>query len=373
MSSASISVWSVGPLPADVRAFLDRVARAPDVERMAVMPDVHLAGNACVGTAIATRRTLRPELLGSDLGCGVAAMALGVSAESLRDSRVVRSVFDALVRAVPTHRGPKRALEDELGRPLSIDVLERMRSREGAVQLGTIGRGNHFVELQEDEADGALWLMVHTGSRALGPAIQHAHIERAARDAMGFASIDAESAAGIAYLGDVEFALAYARRNRRMIGERVAEVVTKHLHATPDSSSWIDCHHDAIARESYDGESFYVHRKGAIPAYVGETILIPGSMGTRSYHAYGKGHAPALRSSAHGAGRALTRTEARRRVSSRELVRQMEGVAFDSRMMEQLVEEAPSAYKDIGRVMRAQRELVRVLRTLRPVLVHKGT
>ncbi|AKF07831.1 RtcB family protein [Sandaracinus amylolyticus] len=369
MTLAPIAIWSAGPLAADVRRFLERAARAPDVVRIAVMPDVHLAGDACVGTAIATRRTLRPELLGSDLGCGVAAMSLGTSAERVRDPRIAARVLADLSRAVPTHRGPTRALE---GPPLSTSALERIRARDGAVQLGTLGRGNHFVELQEDEADGALWLMVHSGSRALGPAIQEAHVARAPRDLERFACLDADSDEGRAYLHDLDVALAYARASRRIIADRVAEIVATHTHATPDSASWIECHHDAVARETHDGEPLWVHRKGAVPAHEGAPVLVPGSMGTSSHHAEGRGHAPALASSAHGAGRALTRGEARRRVSARELARQMDGVAYDTRMAAQLVEEAPSAYHDVKRVMRAQRELVRVLRTMRPVLVHKG-
>lgn len=371
--SAPVAIWCATSVPREVRAFLDRVARAPDVVRVAVMPDVHLAGDACVGTAIATRRTLRPELLGSDLGCGVAAMHFGTAAERLRDPAIAQRVLGDLSRAIPTHRGPARALGELTARPLSTGALERVRARDGAVQLGTIGRGNHFVELQEDEADGALWLMVHTGSRALGPAIQRAHVERATRDASGFSVIDAESDEARAYLGDLACALEYARANRRAIAERVAEVVAAHIAASPDPSSWIECHHDDVARESHEGEPLWVHRKGAVAAHEGAPVLIPGSMGTSSHHAEGRGHAEALRTSAHGAGRELTRSEARRRVSPRELERQMQGVAFDARAASHLVEEAPSAYKDVRRVLRAQRDLVRITRTLRPVLVHKGT
>lgn len=164
--SAPIALFVADSLAKEVKRFLEHVAAWPDVARIAVMPDVHLAGEACVGTAIATRGTLRPALLGSDLGCGVAALPLGASADL--DELTRRRLLDGTRRAVPLdrHRVAEASRHPALEAPLSTPSLGKLAEREGRLELGTVGRGNHFVELQRDE-DGALWAMVHTGSRAI--------------------------------------------------------------------------------------------------------------------------------------------------------------------------------------------------------------
>jgi tRNA-splicing ligase RtcB len=371
VSAAPIAAWTAGSLPSEVKKFLARVAVAPDVARIAVMPDVHLAGDACVGTAIATRTTLVPDLLGSDLGCGVAAMKLDDDAALARDPERARAMLSALGRDVPTHRGPARTLPDALAAPLSDPSLTRLAERDGRVELGTLGRGNHFLELQEDEA-GALWLMVHSGSRAMGPAIQGHHLRGAPR-AKGLGAIDAESDAGGRYRDDLAWAVRYASENRRRMADAAAAIAVDVLGASPDRATYVECHHDAVARETHGGEPLWVHRKGAVPAHEGAPVLIPGSMGTASAHAVGRGVPEALATSAHRAGRALTRGDARRRISTAALAESMTGVTWDTRAAAHLVEEAPDAYKDLRRVLRAQRDLVRIVRMLRPVLVHKGT
>ena len=370
--TAPVRLFVADSLPAEVRRFLDRVAELPDVVAIAVMPDVHLAGEACVGTAIATRGTLRPALLGSDLGCGVAALPLGGHVDVLDRSPVLASdLLDAIRRAVPLDRRPTALAPRDavLDAPLSTPRLQKLAEREGRIELGTVGRGNHFVELQRDEDDGTLWLMVHTGSRAMGPAIQ-AHHEASAprpRDAV----LDATSPAGHAYLSDVGWALEYARVSRRVIAVAVAEVAHDLLGIEPDLEALVDCHHDAVSEEEHAGERVWVHRKGAVHAALGAPVLVPGSMGTASFHAEGRGHAAALTSSAHGAGRAVPRGEARRRFGPREIERQLAGVLVHPSRLRDLGDEVPDAYKDVRAVMRAQRDLVRVVRRLRPVLVHK--
>jgi tRNA-splicing ligase RtcB len=362
---AEVIVFASEALAPEVRTFVDRIAHSSDVVRIAVMPDVHLAGNACVGTVVATRTRIVPELLGSDLGCGVSAVELGMSAEPLRDRARATRILDALTQAIPTRIDGANALPDALAAPLSTARLTRVLETDARVELGTLGRGNHFLELQTDEDDG-LWLMVHTGSRALGPAIQ-AHHARAARERIaGLGALVADSDDGRAYLADHDRAIEFARANRDRIARRALEV----LGATP--GVWLDCHHDVVRSELHDGERVWVHRKGAVPAYEGAAVLIPGSMGTESVHAIGSGEPRALASSAHGAGRELTRTEARRRIDRHALDAEMGDVVYDSKLAARLVEEAPSAYKDLRHVLRAQRGLVRVTRRLRPLLVLKG-
>lgn len=369
--SANVHVFASETLEPDVRAFVVRVAHARDVARVAVMPDVHLAGSACVGLVVGTRRLLVPELLGSDLGCGVAALDLGASAELLRDRTRATRLLDELGRAVPTrlHDGAITSWDPQ--RALSTGRLAHVLEHDARRELGTLGRGNHFLELQADEAEN-LWLMVHTGSRALGPAIQAHHARAAAEKLAGLGAIEADSVAGAAYLADHDVALAFARENRRRIAARVCEVVGDVLRAQPDLHTWLECHHDVVRHETHDDEPLWVHRKGSVPAHEGDPVIIPGSMGTESVHAIGVGDPRALASSAHGAGRALTRTDARRRIDRAALEREMAAVVFDARLASRLVEEAPSAYKDLRHVLRAQRGLARVTRTLRPLLVLKG-
>jgi tRNA-splicing ligase RtcB len=185
-------------------------------------------------------------------------------------------------------------------------------------------------------------------------------------------ALDADTEAGRAYLADMTWALAYADANRRALVDAALEAVAHALGAAPDPDSGITCHHNHVRRERHGGRDLWVHRKGAMPAADGEPGVVPGSMGTPSYHVVGRGHPDALASSAHGAGRALSRTDARRSISRAELVRQLGGVAFDHRRVDALRDEAPGAYKDIDRVMRAQRGLVRIVRRLRPLLSYKA-
>jgi tRNA-splicing ligase RtcB (3'-phosphate/5'-hydroxy nucleic acid ligase) len=370
-----IRSWAESPLPEGVATALERLARSDDVRRIAVMPDVHLASDVCVGTVVATSRSLYPAAVGGDIGCGVAAVAFDGAATALDDERAAAAVLAGLYRAIPLVRhARKRAPElpaDLAVQALSAPRLEALKCSEGSLQLGTLGRGNHFVELQADET-GRLWLMLHSGSRAMGQAIRDHHLAccRPARSGLGL--LDAESREGADYLRDMEWAIRYAHASRRVMARAASEVVASALGLETLPESLVSCNHNHVRRETHDGETLWVHRKGAIAAGLGEPGLIPGSMGTASYHVEGRGVAAALASSAHGAGRRLSRTDARHAVSARDVARQMKGVWFDHRIASGLREEAPSAYKDIASVLRAEAELVRIVRRLRPVLSFKG-
>jgi tRNA-splicing ligase RtcB len=373
---AVVRSWLSEPLPRDVRGPLDLLARTPGVARIAVMPDVHWSEGVCVGVVVGARDRLFPDAVGRDIGCGVAAEAYDVPADRLRDASVARLLLDDLARLVPVHRhggdGLLHRLPDALdAEGLSDPHLRRLAERDGRVQFATIGRGNHFLELQADDED-RLWAMVHSGSRAMGHAI-HAHHLRAARRArVGLAGIDAASEAGDAYRRDVAWAVAYAEESRRAMLRALSESLDRRLGGAPLAGSRISCGHNHVRRETHFGEDLWVHRKGAVSAAEGEAGIVPGSMGTVSFHTAGRGCHEAMASCAHGAGRALPRSEARRRITPRDLHREMGSVAWDARRERDLVEEAPSAYKDVGAVMRAQSDLVRVVRRLRPLLSFKG-
>lgn len=371
MTKARLSVFTAEPLSKEVRLALERLTRVDDVACVAAMPDVHLARAVCVGAVVATRNTLLPDAVGGDIGCGMSAMRLEGGVEGLACAADAQRLLERLAAVVPTtrHRSRGALLPEALTtEPLSSPALSSKRDRIGRVQFATLGRGNHFIELQND-TEGDLWIMVHSGSRGMGQAIRTHH----AGGGELLRSIDAESAQGAAYRSDLDWALEYARASRRQMAEAAASVLELSLGAQADWNSYFDCHHNFVRRERHGDEELWVHRKGAISAQEGEPGIIPGSMGTASFHVSGRGYTGALASSSHGAGRVLSRTEARRQISAVAFSRQMNGIWFDDRLVSRLRDEAPAAYKDIGAVMRAQRKLTRVVRRLRPVLVYKGT
>jgi tRNA-splicing ligase RtcB len=372
--AAVVTRWLAEPLSKDVVQSIDRVASLPDVRRVALMPDVHLAADVCVGLVVATTRTIYPRAVGSDIGCGMLAMRFEAPADLLADELSAGRLLAALYRYVPSLKQPREAIpaalpEQLLHAPLSHRRLEKLKRRDALLQWGTLGRGNHFVEFQSDH-EAQLWLMLHSGSRGMGQAIA-AHHEERARTSLGN-GFDVESDAGQAYLLDHDWAIEYAMQNRLAMLQAVCEVMEELFGVTATPDSLIHCHHNHVRCETHFGESHWVHRKGALAAPADQPGVIPGSMGARSYHVRGRGHADSLASSSHGAGRALSRGAAAASIPPRALMRQMRGVWFDQRRAAALCDEAPAAYKDIGAVMRAQRELIRIDRELRPLLSYKG-
>lgn len=378
MSEASIApirTWLAAPMDQDVSEALERLRRAPDVQQIAVMPDVHLSADVCIGVVVATSSLIYPQAVGGDIGCGMLAVGLDLEATALDNPRVAGQMLSDLGRAVPARRRNRREIvlqpDDLVSDTLSHPSPESVRRTEGALEFATLGSGNHFIEIQADE-DGRLWLMVHSGSRALGQAIRDHHLARAQPVANRLRALDARSDGGIEYLHDASCARRFADASRRAIAEEVSLVLAKRLRAHVCWETAITTDHNHVSLERHGGRDLWVHRKGAMSARLGERGVLPGSMGNLSFHVEGRGHEEALCSSAHGAGRALSRTAARGKVTERELRRQMEGVWYDSRLTGRLRDEAPSAYKDIRAVLRAQKELVKVTRTLRPVLNYKG-
>ena len=373
--AAPVTTWLAGPMEESAARALERVSRADDVAYVAVMPDVHVAVDVCVGTATATRRLVYPSAVGGDIGCGMLAVPFDRDAEALRDPARAGALLRALGERVPAHRRSRRnAMPMPAGlrtEALSHPSLVASVREEARLQLGTLGGGNHFVELQADET-GRLWLMVHSGSRAAGQAVKAHHLARARLRSASMMALDAGTDDGRAYLHDQEWARAYAHANRAAIAEQVVAVVKEVLGINADASGTIACDHNHVRQEEHFGQTLLVHRKGAMPADAGLAGVVPGSMGTLSYHVEGRGCEASLRSSAHGAGRLLSRGAARDRFTRQDLRRQMGEVWFDPRLAESLREESPRSYKDVRAVMRAQSELVKVVRTLRPVLVYKG-
>jgi tRNA-splicing ligase RtcB (3'-phosphate/5'-hydroxy nucleic acid ligase) len=372
---ATLHAWLIEPMESDVAAMVERARRMEDVRHVAIMPDVHLANDVTVGTVMATSRLIYPQAVGGDIGCGMLALAFDVEARDVAQPAVAGKILAEMGRVIPGRRRHRAAALPLLGDiaedRLSHPQLSAAAREDGRMQLGTLGGGNHFVELQSDEED-RLWLMIHSGSRNMGQLIRTHHLAQASAVGYGMKALDAESSAGQAYLNDVAWARRYAAANRLAMAREVAELLKISLRAQARWEMMIAADHNHVAREAHDGQELYVHRKGAMPADAGMVGVLPGSMGTLSFHVEGLGCPVALRSSAHGAGRRMSREVAKKSISRQQMQRQMEGVWFDYRRADLLRDESPKAYKDVRAVVRAQKELVKVVRTLNPVVSYKA-
>jgi tRNA-splicing ligase RtcB len=357
---------------------------------VAAMPDVHMGIGTTVGAVIPTRRAIIPAAVGVDIGCGMNAVRLSLGAAQLPDS--LGTVRAAIESAVPVgfdaHASPiaprevLRALaprfNDLLNRHPDLGKLQKNADRTWTLQLGSLGGGNHFIELCLDEAD-RVWIMLHSGSRGIGNAIGRYFIELARRDMerhqqrlphRDLAYFEEGARHFDDYVDAVHWAQDYALHNRRAMMKLIVDAMRPHLPPFEFSDEAINCHHNYVAIEQHGGERLYITRKGAIRAGAGELGIVPGSMGARSYIVRGKGSAESWCSSAHGAGRRMSRSEARRRFKARDLVEQTQGV--ECRKDSHVVDEIPSAYKDIDTVMANQSDLVDVVHTLKQVVCVKG-
>ncbi len=374
-----VRLWARATTTETVRQ-LQRLASQPYVvEHVAGMADAHLSDGVAVGSVFATESTVVPRALGGDLGCGMSARKIGEDAGAI-DRRRLEAAVAALGKAIPTgdatHRGRGLAVPEELMvAPLSTRTLEHAREALAPRHLGTLGGGNHFLELDRD-ADGGLWLLVHSGSRGLGAVVADHHVRAACQEPRDdLAGLDVETDAGAAYLGDLRWALAFAKANRRELARRALEVLANVLPIDVGEgahSEEVDLHHNFVARETWFGRSLLVHRKGAVATPAGTIALIPGSMGTASYLVEGLGAEASFGSCSHGAGRVMSRKEARAKVRPEALARAMRGVVYPAHLGRELVEEAPAAYRDVTAVLREQGDLVRRRRRLEPVAVVKG-
>lgn len=372
-----ILAWARAVPPGAVKQ-LQHIASQPYVvEHVAAMPDVHVSEGVAVGTVFATEHTLVPGALGGDLGCGVSALRFGFPAASLGPKELAR-ILAQLARAIPVgdavHRGrvlPPLPTSLAAEQP-STHRLQREWEHLAPRHLGTLGGGNHFLELDRD-ADGDVWLLVHSGSRGVGAALA-AHHQRVAK-ALGVGSLPGlrtDTPEGAAALADTQLACRFARANRDALVARAGEVLAGALGTGPDAASCVDVHHNHVAAEAHFGRTLLVHRKGAVGLLPGEPGLIPGSMGTASYVVAGRGEPRAFRSCSHGAGRVLTRREARERIRPEALAHALRRVVYEPGRLPALVEEAPAAYRDIGEVLEDEADLVTPTRRLTPLAVLKG-
>ena len=364
---------------------LRNIASLPWVAHVAVMPDVHFGKGATVGSVIGMRGAVSPAAVGVDIGCGMGAVRTSLTAADLPES--LRGIRSDLESAIPVgfaaHDEPVRPDDPRLRNDVrslleGFDALDPavkdLRGRAGK-QLGTLGGGNHFIELCVD-AEQRVWLMLHSGSRNIGKTLAEVHMARARKLKHNRALADPELAVFLAgteemaaYRRDLEWAQAYAMLNRRLMFDLYADVIRHHFPEVGFDAPVL-CHHNYVAEETHHGEQLLVTRKGAISAKAGQLGVIPGSMGTRSYVVRGLGNAESLHSASHGAGRKMSRGEARRQFSVKDLAEQTTGV--ECRKDGGVLDEIPGAYKPIEQVMEYQKDLVEIVAELKQVLCVKG-
>ncbi|GAB3359014.1 RtcB family protein [Modestobacter lapidis] len=362
----------------------ERTAAMPFIHpHLALMPDAHLGKGATVGSVIPTEGAIIPAAVGVDIGCGMMAVRTQFSADDLGGPLDV--LHGQIARAVPLSAGRynKSVRDSAAPRVEELRAMPGVDQADGVagswpLQLGSLGSGNHFIEVSLDEAD-RVWLFLHSGSRGVGNKLASVHIRRAQEwcRAQGIELADRD----LAYLpeGTPEFdayieALRWAQRfawlNREEMMDRVVDQLSRFLKTGVERLEQVQCHHNYTEREEHYGREVWLSRKGAISARKGQWGLIPGSMGTASYVVVGKGNVPALMSSPHGAGRNHSRTAARRLFTRADLDQRMTGIAWGR--SNAFLDEHPDAYKDIDVVMSDAADLVEVRHTLRQIVNVKG-
>ena len=393
-----VKAWTRSvPFDEKARAQVLKIASLPFIHKwVAVMPDVHLGIGATVGSVIPTHKAIIPAAVGVDIGCGMMAVETSLTASQLPENlHAVRTAIEAAVPHGRTENGragdrgawgnlPAEVASDWAALDTTfraiVDAHPKLRRGATAEHLGTLGTGNHFIEVCLDEAE-RVWLLLHSGSRGVGNRIGRYFIELAKEDMRRW-HVNLPDA-DLAYLPEgtehfddyvraVSWAQAFAKANR----ERMMASVLGALHgsgklpAFQTAGAVVNCHHNYVAREHHYGENVLVTRKGAVRARQGDLGIIPGSMGTRSYIVRGKGNPESFDSCSHGAGRVMSRGEAKRRFTLEDHAQATAGI--ECRKDAEVIDETPAAYKSIDAVMEAQKDLVEVVHTLRQVVCVKG-
>lgn len=399
-----IKAWTNGvPVENQAEQQLRNVASLPFIHsHVAAMPDVHWGMGATVGSVIPCKGAIIPAAVGVDIGCGMMAVQTTMTSHDLPESLSgLRSAIEAAVPHGRTGRGDAANdrgawgdVPDDIAQVWHGETFRQGTLAEGfehlkerqpklgkantAHHLGTLGTGNHFIEVCLDEAD-RVWVMLHSGSRGVGNRIGSFFIELAKKDMQRFfINLPDKDLAyfpeGTDHFNDyvtaVSWAQAFARTNRRVMMDRVLGVMRQMFKGFGVTEMAVNCHHNYVAREKHFGQKVWLTRKGAVRAGEGELGIIPGSMGERSFIVRGKGNVHSFETCSHGAGRAMSRNQARKRFSVEDHVRATEGV--ECRKDEDVIDETPMAYKDIDAVMAAQSELVDVVHILKQVVCVKG-
>ncbi len=392
-----IKLWTEGvPVENEARAQLMNTAKMPFIfKHLAVMPDVHLGKGSTIGSVIPTVGAIIPAAVGVDIGCGMIAARTSLTAADLPDN--LHGLRTAIEQAVPHGRSSNRSRRDKGAwdqvpqqadqawaglQPrfkLITDKYPKLANTNNRAHLGTLGSGNHFVEVCLDEAN-RVWFMLHSGSRGVGNAIGNLFIQMAQADMRqhianlpdrDLAYFEEGSQHFDDYVEAVGWAQDFARQNRELMMRAVIQATRQIIHKPFEVAlEAVNCHHNYVQKERHYGEDVLITRKGAVSAKKGELGIIPGSMGAKSFIVRGLGNPESFNSCSHGAGRTMSRTKAKNTFTVADQIRATAHV--ECRKDEAVIDEIPMAYKDIDKVMYAQRELVEVLHTLRQVVCVKG-
>ena len=390
-----IKLWTRGvPVDEEAKRQLIRTAQLPFIfNHLAIMPDVHVGKGSTIGSVIPTQGAIIPAAVGVDLGCGMIAAKTTLKAADLPDN--LQAWRAAIEKAVPHGRTPGTRDVGAWTNPPPVvdaawaalaegfkaitDKYPKLAKSNSHHHLGTLGTGNHFIEVCLDETD-AVWFMLHSGSRGVGNAIGSLFIEMAKEDMrryfinlpdMDLAYFPQQTEHFADYVQAVAWAQDYAHHNRALMMRNVVEAVQKIMHKRFETAvEAVNCHHNYVQRENHFGKNIWITRKGALSARKGEWGIIPGSMGAKSYIVRGKGEAQSFCSCSHGAGRLMSRAEAKRRFTLKDQAQATEGV--ECRKDAAVIDEIPLAYKDIDAVMAAQADLVEIVHTLKQVVCVKG-
>ncbi|MEI4523017.1 RtcB family protein [Pseudomonas sp. CCNWLW23] len=392
-----IKLWTEGvPVESEARAQLMNTAKMPFIfKHLAVMPDVHLGKGSTIGSVIPTVGAIIPAAVGVDIGCGMIAARTSLTAADLPDN--LHGLRTAIEKAVPHGRSSNRSRRDKGAwdevpqqadqawaglQPrfkLITDKYPKLANTNNRAHLGTLGSGNHFVEVCLDEAN-RVWFMLHSGSRGVGNAIGNLFIQMAQADMRqhianlpdrDLAYFEEGSQHFDDYVEAVGWAQDFARQNRELMMRAVIQATRQIIHKPFEVAlEAVNCHHNYVQKERHYGEDVLITRKGAVSAKKGELGIIPGSMGAKSFIVRGLGNEESFSSCSHGAGRTMSRTKAKNTFTVADQIRATAHV--ECRKDEAVIDEIPMAYKDIDKVMHAQRELVEVLHTLRQVVCVKG-
>ena len=384
-----LKIWGEALMDAVTMTQLQKTAKSPVLAgHVAVMPDAHLGIGSTVGSVIPTSGAIIPAAVGVDIGCGMIAVETNVRAVDLPDT--LQPLIGMLAKSVPAgvgeghehvSAGAARWMVDHPHEPTVPGLRQWDGLRQKAArQLGSLGSGNHFLEVCLDERD-YVWVMLHSGSRGVGNVLASQHIKLARQLEQGQEDKDLNyflegTAEFRSYIADMLWAQSYAKQNRElMMDAALGDIETfLGLRDSPRSlreEQRINCHHNFAQREEHAGRAVWVTRKGAIQATTGQLGIIPGSMGTRSYIVRGLGNPDSYCSCSHGAGRRMSRGQAKRELTTESLTQAMAGKAWNQ-TADALLDEHPAAYKDIDAVMEAQKDLVAVEHALRQVLNYKG-
>lgn len=352
---------------------------------IALMPDLHAGKGMPIGTVLATKGAVIPNAVGVDIGCGMCAVKTNIRVEDITPDVLRKQIMRGIRKRIPLGREHHKQQQDEAAMPQGFDIdsmtVVKRQIQSAHKQVGTLGGGNHFIELQKDD-EGLMWIMIHSGSRNLGKQVGefyndkarslNRHWYSAVREEWLLPFLSVHSEEFKTYWAEMEYCVAFALCNRTLMMNRIEEVIKDSI-PTAEFDQMINIAHNYAAWENHFGENVIVHRKGATSARAGEIGIIPGSQGTHSYIVEGLGNPDSFMSCSHGAGRALSRTEAETTLNLQQEIDHLDslGIVHGVRYTKDL-QEASEAYKDIEKVMADQTDLVKIRTRLFPIAVIKG-